>query len=314
MDNRLIIIAGPTAVGKTELSIELAKKINGEIISADSMQVYKGLDIATAKIKEVHKQGIKHYLIDILEPFEEFNIKIFKDLAKLAIKEIYAKNKIPILVGGTGFYIQALLYDIDFETEDDEQKQKLRKSLEKEYEEKGADYMLEKLSKLDIDAACFIHKNNKKRIIRALEYNLLNGKKISEHNFIQGLKKSEYDYRYFVLTMNRQALYNNINKRVDLMFEEGLLEEFRKLLKKGIKKDLISMQGIGYKEQFLYLENKLTLAELKEEIKKNTRHFAKRQLTWFKRENEVIYIDKDKYSNNNEILELIIKFINFKNV
>lgn len=313
MSKKLVIIAGPTAVGKTDISIAIAKRINGEIISADSMQVYKNMNIGTAKIKKEEMQGITHYLIDILDVKDEFNITIFQELAKKAIDEIYAKGKIPILVGGTGFYIQALLYDIEFEDENEEEKTVLRRELELEYEEKGADFMYNKLLGYDKEAANSIHKNNKKRLIRAIEYAILNNKKISSHNIEQRSKESKYEYRFFVLTMDRTKLYERINYRVDLMFEEGLIEEFKELLEYGCKKDMTAMQGIGYKELFAYFEERLSLDEVKEEIKKDTRHFAKRQLTWFKREENAIWIDKDVYTGE-ALLDKMCEYIDFTNI
>lgn len=313
MSKKLVIIAGPTAVGKTDISIAIAKRINGEIISADSMQVYKNMDIGTAKIKKEEMQGITHYLIDILDVKDEFNITIFQELAKKAINEIYAKGKIPILVGGTGFYIQALLYDIEFEDENEEEKTVLRRELELEYEEKGSDFMYNKLLGYDKEAANSIHKNNKKRLIRAIEYAILNNKKISSHNIEQRSKESKYEYRFFVLTMDRTKLYERINYRVDLMFEEGLIEEFKELLEYGCKKDMTAMQGIGYKELFAYFEEQLSLDEVKEEIKKDTRHFAKRQLTWFKREENAIWIDKDVYTGE-ALLDKMCEYIDFTNI
>lgn len=312
MIKKLIIIAGPTAVGKTDISIELAKRVNGEIISADSMQVYRMMDIGTAKIKEEEMQGIKHYLIDILDARDEFNITIFQNLAKKAIEEIYAKGKIPIIVGGTGFYIQALLYDIEFENEDEEKKTLLRKSLEEEYDTKGSDFMLEKLKSYDEEAAGIIHKNNKKRLIRAIEYAIINKKQISKHNEEQRSRKSEYDFRFFVLNMDRKKLYDRINYRVELMFKEGLIQEFKSLLARGCKSNMTAMQGIGYKELFAYTSGELSLEEVKEEIKKDTRHFAKRQLTWFKREKESIWIDKDEFCGE-KLLEEMYKYLDFTN-
>lgn len=310
MKKKLILIAGPTAVGKTSVSIELAKKINGEIISADSVQVYRGLDIGSAKIKKEEMQGIEHYLIDIKEADEDFNVVIFKDLVKEAIDKIYEKGKIPILVGGTGFYLQAVLYDIDFLKQDDKKALELRRELEKEYEEKGADYMFEKLLSIDKEAAFYIHKNNAKRLIRAIEFALLNNEKISLHNKEQRKKESIYDSCFFVLSMDRKKLYSRIDERVELMFSEGLLKEFENLLDKGINKNNMSMQAIGYKELFLYKDGLCSLEEVKEKIKQNTRHFAKRQITWFKREKQINDIDVLSYKNVNEIVEFIISKIN----
>lgn len=314
MKDKLIVIAGPTAVGKTNISVLLAKKLNGEIISADSMQVYKGMDIGTAKISPEEMKGIRHHLIDIMDPDEEFNITVFQKKAKEALRDINKRGKLPIVVGGTGFYIQSLLYDIEFKEEDSLLGEKIRKELEEEYDARGADFMHEKLKKLDKEAAGLIHKNNKKRLIRAIEYALLNNKKISEHNEEQRKKESVYDCKLFVLNMDRKKLYERINYRVDLMFEKGLLEEFEELLKKGCNKSMVSMQGIGYKEIFEYKENRLSLEELKEKIKQDTRHFAKRQITWFKREKEAIWMDKDLYLSEDELLrDMILKTDFIKN-
>lgn len=300
---KLVIISGPTAVGKTEISIDLARKINGEIISADSVQVYKHMDIGSAKIKDYEMMGIKHHLIDILEPYEEFNVVKFQQLAKKAINDCYKKNKIPIIVGGTGFYIQSVLYDIDFAQE--EKNNKLRDALYYLYDKYGADFFYELVKNIDEKSAFNIHKNNKKRIVRALEYYIINNSKISEHNEEQMMKKSEYDFSYFVLNMDRKSLYSRIDQRVEKMFEAGLLDEFDELLKYGVEKNMTSMQGIGYKEIFEYKEGIINKEELIDKIKKSTRHFAKRQLTWFRREEDVCFIDVDKHSKE-EILNFMI--------
>ncbi len=307
MKDKLIILTGPTAVGKTELSIELAKRINGEIISADCVQVYKELDIGSAKITKEEMRGVKHHLIDVLPPDEDFNVYIFKEMATKAIKEILAQGKIPIIVGGTGFYIQSVIYDIDFKEEDNS---KVRAKYEKMYEEYGADFLHDKLQEIDPESAKTIHKNNVKRVIRALEYYEINGKKISEHNEEERMKEPKYDVKYFVLNDDREKLYNRINKRVDLMFDNGLLEEVEMLKNKGLDKTFNSMQGIGYKEVLDYLDGNLTFEEAKELLKKNTRNYAKRQLTWFRREKNVIWFDKLKYDYNDErILSQMIEII-----
>lgn len=296
--NKLIILTGPTAVGKTKLSIELAHAVNGEIISADSMQVYRHMDIGSAKIRPDEMQGIKHYLVDILEPSEEFHIVLFQKYAKQAIAEIYGKGKIPIIVGGTGFYIQSVLYDIDFaESEEDP---RLRRELEALAKQKGTGYLHALLQECDEKAALEIHENNVKRVIRAIEFFRQTGQKISEHNEAQRQKKSGYDSRYFVLTDERQRLYENIDKRVDLMMENGLVDEVKKLRDMGCRRDSTAMQGLGYKEIFSYLEGEITLEEAVYIIKRDTRHFAKRQLTWFRREQNVIWIEKNKFAYDNE--------------
>ena len=296
----LIIIAGATAVGKTDMSIGLAKKIGGEIISADSMQVYKGMDIGTAKIKPEEMKGIRHYLIDELEPTEEFNIFEFKSRAVKYINEIYDKGKIPIIVGGTGFYIQSVLYDIDFSDEDGDKS--YRSKLEEKAEKEGGDVLYDMLKNIDPKAAEEIHPNNIKRVIRALEFNHNTGMLISEHNEEQRQKESPYDFIYIVLNRERSKIYGRIEKRVDIMFDEGLVDEVKSLLDSGISPDTLSMQGLGYKETAEYLKGNLTLDEAKDLLKKNTRHFAKRQITWFKREPDAIWMNYEEHPNMAEDL------------
>ncbi len=306
--NKLVIITGPTAVGKSDLSIELAKRINGEIISADSIQVYKGLDIGSAKITEEEMQGIPHHLIDVLSPKDDFNIYIFKEMASNAIKEIVKKGKIPIIVGGTGFYIQSVIYDIDFKEEDNSE---IRNELEKVLDEKGSEYLHNMLREIDEESAEKIHPNNTKRVIRAIEYYKLNDRPISEHNVEEKAKDAVYDAKYFVLTDDREKLYKKINERVDKMIDSGLVDEVEGLLSLGLDSSYNSMQGIGYKEVVDYLDGKTTLEVAKDNIKKNTRHFAKRQLTWFRREDNVIWVDKSKYDYDNErILSYMTGIIN----
>lgn len=292
MDRKpLIILAGPTAVGKTSLSIRLAKETGGEIISADSMQVYRHMDIGSAKITKEEMEGVPHYLVDVLEPEEEFNVVRFQQMAKEAAERIWEKGKIPLVVGGTGFYIQALLYDIDF-TENDGDESYRRQLEQKASDEEGASELYEMLKAVDLKAAQEIHPRNIKRIIRALEFYHQTGKKISEHNETQRQKMSPYNYAYFVLTDERGRLYERIDRRVDLMMEQGLLDEVRYLKKRGVRKDSTAMQGLGYKELYAYLDGEYPLDEAVRIIKRDTRHFAKRQLTWFKRERDVIWADK----------------------
>ena len=242
----LIIIAGPTAVGKTRLSIELAKSINASIISADSMQVYKHMDIGSAKVTKEEMQGIKHYLIDELEPEEEFNIATFKNLAKNDIEYIKKDGKIPIIAGGTGFYIQALLYDINFDA-DANKSNEIRDRLDNLRVTKGNEYVHNMLKEIDKKAANDIHPNNVKRVIRALEYYYLTGNKISEHNEAERIKESPYNFKYFVINEDRSLLYKNIDKRVDIMIENGLVDEVKMLKERGLTKEHTSMQGLGYK-------------------------------------------------------------------
>lgn len=308
----MVVLTGPTAVGKTELSIQLAQKLDGEIISADSMQIYQKMDIGTAKIRKEEMDGIPHHLIDVLDPSEEFNVARFQEMAKEALAGIYRRGRIPLIVGGTGFYIQGLLYDIDFTKE--EQDFRYRENLQKKAKEEGAQVIHKMLQAVDPASAQKIHPNNIKRVIRALEFYHLNGRKISEHNEQESRKESPYRFAYFVLNQNRTTLYERINHRVDLMLEAGLVEEVRRLKEAGYGKNLVSMQGIGYKEVLDYLDGKMTLEETADQIKKDTRHFAKRQLTWFGREKEVIMIDKDKYETEEEILEHMLGILKEKGI
>lgn len=309
----LVILTGPTAVGKTEISIKLAKRINGEIISADSMQVYRYMDIGTAKIQKEEMQGVPHYLIDILEPKEEFNVVKFQEYALNAMNEIYAKGKIPIIVGGTGFYIQSVLYGIDFIDNDEDSS--YRKELEELAITKGQTYLHDELKKVDEISANSIHQNNVKRVIRALEYYHQTGLKISEHNEEQRQKESPYNFSYFVLKNHRNVLYERINLRIDKMLEAGLIEEVKNLLQKGCTKEMVSMQGLGYKEIISYLDGECTLEEAIYLLKRDTRHFAKRQLTWFKREKEVTWIEKNEYEDKEEIiLDALTDYLSLKSI
>lgn len=310
--SKLIILAGPTASGKTSVSIDLAKRLGGEIISADSMQVYKYMDVGTAKISVEEMQGVKHHLIDVLDPKEDFNIVKFQNMVKCSIEEIVKNGHIPILVGGTGFYIQSIIYDIDFNNEDDNSS--IRKTLEEEYDTYGADFMYEKLKKIDSVSAQTIHKNNKKRIIRAIEYFMINNTPISLHNETQRKKSSPYDYRFFVLNPPRDILYERINQRVDIMVGKGLVDEVKSLKERGLSKTNISMQGIGYKEILEYLEGDTTLETAIENIKQNTRHMAKRQVTWFKREKDVIYVDPFLFESSEKIVDYMIEKINLERI
>ena len=286
----LIILTGPTAVGKTKASIGLAKAIGGEIISADSMQVYRQMNIGSAKIKHGEMEGSPHYLIDVLEPDEEFHVVRFQQMAKDAMKQIYANGHIPIVVGGTGFYIQALLYDIDFTENDGDTS--YRRKLEEFARLHGAMALHEKLRKVDPKSADAIHFHNVKRVIRALEFYHQSGKPISEHNEAERRKESPYNFYYFVLTDEREHLYARIDERVEQMLKEGLVAEVTALKNKGYKKEMVSMQGLGYKEILEYLDGECSLEDAVYRIKRDTRHFAKRQITWFKRERDVIWIDK----------------------
>ncbi|MBR6698176.1 MAG: tRNA (adenosine(37)-N6)-dimethylallyltransferase MiaA [Lachnospiraceae bacterium] len=309
---KLIVLTGPTAVGKTAASIGLAKAINGEIISADSMQVYKKMDIGTAKITKEEMEGVSHFLIDELNPDEEFSVAHFKKYADKYINEVYERGHIPIIVGGTGFYIQAVLNDIDFtETNADTE---YRKELEELARVNGPEYLHNMLFEIDPQAAEKIHFNNVKRVIRALEFYKETGTKISEHNDTQSAKSSPYNFAYFVLNDDREALYERIDKRIDIMLENGLIEEVKALLDAGYDRKLTSMQGLGYKEITAYLEGEISLEEAIYILKRDTRHFAKRQLTWFRREKDVIFIDKSEYNGCDGILNKMLDVLEEKNI
>ena len=305
MKKPLVVLTGPTAVGKTKLSISLAKALNGEIISADSMQVYKYMDIGSAKIRPREMDGVVHYLVDELRPSEEFHIVKFQEMAKKAMDTIYGKGKIPLIVGGTGFYIQAITRDIDFTQA--EQEDHYRRELEAIAEEKGAEYLHEMLARVDEKSAEQIHANNVKRVIRALEFYHQNGFPISRHNEEQKERTSPYNLAYFVLNAPRELLYERIDRRVDEMIEEGLVDEVKKLKEMGYRRGMVSMQGLGYKEILAYLEGEYSLEEAVRVLKRDTRHFAKRQLTWFRREPDVIWTQKDEFAFNDErILEFML--------
>lgn len=302
----MIVLTGPTAVGKTKLSIELAKQVEGEIISADSMQVYKHMDIGSAKITREQMRGVRHHLIDVLEPWEEFNVVVFKQKCEECLQGIYERGHIPILTGGTGFYIQALLKDIDFT--ENEENTPYRKRLEELAKERGAEYLHNMLAKVDLPSAQAIHANNVKRTIRALEYYELTGERISDHNEKEKQKKSAYNSCYFVLNDKRELLYQRIDERVEEMLKEGLEAEVKALRNMGCHKGMVSMQGLGYKEMLACLEGEISMEEAVYLIKRDTRHFAKRQLTWFRREPDVIWIDKDKFLyDDRKILEYMLE-------
>lgn len=309
----LVILTGPTAVGKTEISIALAKRIHAEIISADSMQIYRHMDIGSAKITQEEMQGIPHHLIDELSPFEEFHVVRFQEMAKQRMEEIYARGNIPLIVGGTGFYIQALVYDIDFTEQDSDED--YRRQLMAEADRYGNEYLHQKLMLADPVSAALIHPNNRKRVIRALEYYKKSGRPISAHNEEERLKKSPYQLAYFVLNDERQRLYERIDRRVDEMLAKGLIEEVRMLRDMGCTKDMVSMQGLGYKEILRYLDNELSYDEAVYILKRDTRHFAKRQLTWFKREPDVIWLNKPEWAyQETDILEYICDMLHKRHI
>lgn len=307
MKKPMIILTGPTAAGKTSLSIGLAKAIGGAVISADSMQVYKKMDIGTAKIMPEEMCGVDHYLVDELDPREDFHVARFQEMAKKALEKIYAKGQIPIIVGGTGFYIQALLYDIAFE--DTEKDDSYRKELEEIAKTKGNHFLHEMLKEVDPEGAAAIHENNVKRVIRALEYYKETGEKISVHNEREKQKESAYNSAYFVLTHERPVLYDRINRRVDIMVEQGLVEEVKKLREEGYDRSYVSMQGLGYKEILSYLDGEISLDEAIYLIKRDTRRFAKRQITWFGREKDVIWVEKQQFEGDEAILSHMLEII-----
>ncbi len=296
----LVVIAGPTGIGKTEISLLLAKRINGEIISADSMQVYRDLNIGTAKITEKEMNGVKHHLIDVFDPDFSCDVTLYKKMCEKCIEDIQSRNKIPIMVGGTGFYIQAVTRDIDFTEEDSTE---IRDEILKFYEENGEDALFERLRKVDEETCRIIPKQNIKKIVRAIEFYEIHKIPISKHNEIQKAKTSPYNLAFFVLQKNRETLYDSINKRVDKMMEEGLLDEVKYLYDKY---DYNSSSGfynaIGYKELIEYLNGNKTYDEAVNDIKQNSRHYAKKQVTFFKREKDAVFIDKDKM-NTEQILE-----------
>ncbi|OPJ56587.1 tRNA (adenosine(37)-N6)-dimethylallyltransferase MiaA [Clostridium oryzae] len=304
MKPKIIIIAGPTAVGKTAASVELATMLHTEIISADSMQIYKGMDIGSAKVTKNEMNGIKHHLINVIDPKDSFTVAEYKVLADEAINHISAMGNIPIIVGGTGLYIDSLIYNYDFT--DANKDSEYRKYLENLAAEKGNLYLFEMLEKVDKVSAVKLHPNNVKRVIRALEVFHVTGKSFSKFALSEEDKyKSKFDYKYFVLAMDREILYQRINMRVDLMVENGLIEEVRKLKALGCTTDMQSMKGIGYKELLYYLNGDLSLGEAVEMIKKGSRNYAKRQLTWFRHNPNTIWIDRAEQSDK-EVLDFIL--------
>ncbi len=308
MREPLVIIAGPTAVGKSAAAVDLAKCINGEVISADSMQVYRSMDIGTAKVSRQEMQGIPHHLIDIREPEEDFNITLFQELADKAIKDIRARGRLPIICGGTGFYIQSILYGIEFTEEDSDLS--YRRELEEICRSRGPEPLVEDLKMKDPDSFLYFHENNIKKVIRALEFYHTTGRKMSEHNKEQRAREPVYHAAFFVLTDDRERLYRRIDERVDDMFKQGLVAEVEALKNKGIRREAVSMQGIGYKEVYDALAGDCTMEEAAERIKQGSRHYAKRQLTWFRRERDVIWLDRSAMEDpGRDIREKMLKVL-----
>ena len=301
----LIILTGPTAVGKTDLSIKLSKSLNAEIISADSMQIYKYMDIGSAKVTKEEMDGVVHYMIDEVTPDVPFSVSEFQMRSEKYIEEINKKGKNVLITGGTGLYLNSLIYNMDFAKSN--ANNEIREKLEQELAENGIDYMHEKLRGLDEEAANRIHKNNTKRVIRAIEV-CMSGQKMND--FSKDLRYNEkYKPIIIVLNRDREVLYQRINKRVDIMLENGLLDEVKELLKMGYTKDMIYMQGIGYKEMIKYLDGEYTYDEAIEIIKRDSRRYAKRQLTWFKRYQDAKWFDLDKYQDIEILKEDIINHI-----
>ena len=295
----LLIVAGPTATGKSDSAVELALRMNGEVISADSMQVYRGMDIGSAKVTVGEMRGVPHHLIDCADPSENWNVVRFQKEARRAVQDIASRGRLPILCGGTGFYIQALLYDIDFTQM--EENTPLRDRLSALAAEKGPEAVHALLLEKDPASAAAIHPNNLKRVIRAIEFMEESGGSIAAHNSQQRERESAYRSVFFVLTMDRARLYERIDRRVDIMMERGLVDEVAGLRAMGIQRDSTSMQGIGYKQIYGYLDGEYDLEEAVRLIKRDTRHFAKRQLTWFKREKDVIWTDLDRFGNRQQM-------------
>lgn len=307
MNNNLLIIAGPTAVGKSDLSVDLAKKLNGEIISVDSMQIYKYMDIGSAKISKEEMGGIPHYLIDFVDPSKEFSVAEFKELATEKIKDIQSRGKLPILVGGTGLYINSIICNMNFAESDKDEE--YREELEKIANEHGNEYLHEMLKDIDLESYNSIHFNNRKRVIRALETYKLTGKPFSSFKAKNSIYETPYNIYYYVLNMDRAKLYERINKRVEIMYEKGLLAECINLKKLGYTSSMQSMQGIGYKEVLLYLDGLITLEESMDMVKQGSRNYAKRQLTWFRKDPRAVFLNKDEMSDD-EILDKIVNDIN----
>lgn len=305
----LLILAGPTAVGKTDISIMLAKDLKGEIISADSMQIYKHMDIGSAKVTSEEMQGVTHHLIDFLMPSQSFNVSQYKMIAEEKIKEISNRDKLPMVVGGTGLYINSLICSYDFTGADTDET--YREQLTKFAEEKGKDYVHAMLKDVDAESFHRLFPKDLKRVIRALEVYKLTGTTISEYNSKKEEYKCPYNLSYFVLTMDREKLYSRINKRVDIMIENGLIDEVKKLSEMGYTPDMQSMKGIGYKELLHYLNGEISLNTAVEQIKQGSRNYAKRQLTWFRKDPRVKWVNMDDFDSKEKAVEYIKSSINF---
>lgn len=307
MKEKLFVLIGPTAVGKTELSIDLAKRLNAEIISADSMQIYKYMDIGTAKITEEEMEGVPHHLIDFLYPDEEYTVSDYQRDASRLITEINARGRLPMVVGGTGLYINSLVYELNFAKAPPDEE--YRVELEELATNYGIEYIHDLLSKVDPESAKTISKKDKKRIIRALEVYKTTGKTMSEYNKNFRKETDKYDLCMVCLNMDRQKLYDRINMRVDIMIENGLIDEVKGILHKGYHKNLVSLKGIGYKEIIEYLDGNLTLDEAIEKIKKGSRNYAKRQLTWFRRDKRIKWVNKDDFDDFHQLSQYVYDYV-----
>lgn len=306
MKDKILVLAGPTAVGKTELSIKLAKALNGEIVSTDSMQIYKYMDIGSAKVTKEEMNGVTHHMIDVVNPDVPFSVADFKEWAEGAVQDILRRGKLPILAGGTGLYINALTCNMNFTEADKDES--YRQELQELVEERGKEYIHSLLREVDPKSADEIHCNNVKRVIRALEVYKDTGKPFSSYNLGEDMYESKYDVRYFVLTRDREELYNRINMRVDIMLNKGLIDECEQLKKMGYDADMQSMQGIGYKEVLYYLNGDITLEKAIDMIKQGSRNYAKRQLTWFRRDKRATMLDRSILSEE-EIFNVIIDYV-----
>ena len=308
MKEKLIIITGPTAVGKTSISISLAKRMNGEIISADSMQIYKYMDIGTAKVTETEMEGVPHHLVDFVKPDQQFTVADYKDNATKIIQYLNKEGKLPIVTGGTGLYINSLVYELNFV--DVPPNQELRDELESFAVEYGNSALLDKLRGIDPIAAGKYTENDIQRIVRAIEITTLSGKTYDEYGSNFRVPNERYDLLMYCLTMDRQKLYERINKRVDVMLQLGLVREVEMLMDMGYGKDLVSMKAIGYKEVKEYLEGNENYEDTVEKIKKLSRNYAKRQLTWFRRDKRINWIDVEEYESKDDIVEYLVNDIN----
>lgn len=310
MKENLCILTGPTAVGKTELSLSLAKNLNGEIISCDSMQIYKHMDIGTAKATKEEQEVVKHHLIDFVDVDQDYTVSNFKNDAKNIITNLNNENKLPIVTGGTGLYINSLVYDLNFvKIPPNEEIRKVYEDIVSEQGEEGKDYIYNKLKTIDEESTKKIHRNDVKRVIRALEVYDITGKTMSEHGKNFRKENEDYNLVMIALTMDREKLYDRINRRVDIMVKNGLLEEVEGILKLGYDKDLISLQGIGYKEIIDYFNGNISLDDAIEQIKKGSRNYAKRQLTWFRRDERFKWFNKDDYDSEIELSKDIESYI-----